>query len=63
MDVTTVFQYVHGISFLLKQGKKLIGKDLKELSFYLNLNENEFYNLFKILQSKELAGLGFYEMS
>ena len=39
--------------------KKLIGKNLKELSFYLNLNENEFYNLFKNSPIKRIGWIRF----
>ena len=39
--------------------KKLIGKNLKELSFYLNLNENEFYNLFKDSPIKRIGWIRF----
>ena len=37
----------------------MIGKDLKELSFYLNLNENEFYNLFNNSPIKRIGWIRF----
>ena len=37
----------------------MIGKDLKELSFYLDLNENEFNNFFKNSPIKRVGWIRF----